>query len=83
MMVFLTWLKSGKELLPNSRLIKELNAIELENLEKVYCIKAKFDEMVPSGTILSGAHRITLNVVGHNNLHLQIGSTYRKIAEIA
>lgn len=80
--IFLVWLGSGRELLPNSRLIEEIQNITLENLDRVFCLKAKFDEMVPTGSVLKGAHKITLPVIGHNNLHLQIRTTYRKIAEI-
>lgn len=79
----LSWLKSGRELLPGSKLMQEMEQIKLEKIEKVYCITAKFDEMVPSGTVLPGSHKITLDVVGHNNLHLQIRNTYKKIIEIA
>ncbi|MDO8269632.1 MAG: hypothetical protein Q7T54_03115 [Candidatus Levybacteria bacterium] len=82
MAVFLSWLRSGREVLPNSNLIREIQTIRLEHLDRVYCMKAKFDEMVPTGTILSGAHKITLNVIGHNNLHLHIRATYKKIMEI-
>jgi len=82
MAIFISWLPSGRELLPNSDLIKEIGNITLLHLNKVYCMKAKFDEMVPNGSILEGAHKITLNVIGHNNLHLQVRTTYRKIIEI-
>lgn len=82
MAIFLSFFSSGKELLPNSELIKEISQINFENPNKIYCLRAKFDEMVPNGTFLAGAHKLTLNVIGHNNLHLQIRTTYRKIAEI-
>lgn len=81
--VFLSWVGSGRALLPNSKLVKEIAGLKLENLDKVYCIAAKFDEMVPGGAVLKGAHKITLSVIGHNNLHLQIRTTYRMIARIA
>lgn len=81
--IVLSWVHSGRELLPNSKLVKEMSGLTLANLHKVYCFKAKFDEMVPSGTVLKGAHSVTLPVIGHNNLHLRIRTTYKKIAEFA
>lgn len=81
--LFLSFLFSGRELLPGSRFVKYLNSIKVHNTEKIYCFKAKFDEMVPTGSTLPGASRIIMNVVGHNNLHIRVRSTYRKIASLA
>ena len=56
---------------------------KLENIEKITCIRAKFDEMVPTGSVLRDAREIRIGTIGHNNLHLGMGKTYAKIVEIA
>ena len=70
-------------LLPVSPLIKKISKYTILNPEKIYCVRAKFDEMVPTGSVLPGTHKITLNVIGHNNLHIRVRATYRKIMEFA
>lgn len=74
---------SGRELLPNSLLIKKIKKMEILHPQKIFCITAKYDEMVPRGAVLLGSHSVSLPVVGHNNLHLRIRGTYKKIAEFA
>ncbi len=74
---------SGRMLLPVSPLIKKISKYTILNPEKIYCVRAKFDEMVPTGSVLPGTHKITLNVIGHNNLHIRVRATYRKIMEFA
>jgi len=74
---------SGRELLPNSKLIKKIRRMKLLHPERIFCIRATYDEMVPHGTVLPGSHSVTLPVVGHNNLHLRVRATYKKIAEFA
>ncbi len=81
--LFLSFLPSGRELLPGSKLIKKIQSYSNFDPGKVICIKAKFDEMVPSGSILKGAKKITLNIFGHNNLHLHNKKTYKIIIENA
>jgi len=81
--LILVWCESGRELLPMSKFLQHFLNLQFKNLNRIYCIKAKFDEMVPFGSVLPGAHKIVLKVVGHNNLHLRVRATYRKIAEIA
>lgn len=76
--------KSGRELLPNSTLIADLKTRTIKNLDKIYCIHAKFDEMIPiSSSILPGATNIQIDVVGHNNLHVDTRKTYEIVADIA
>jgi pimeloyl-ACP methyl ester carboxylesterase len=81
--LFLLVLYSGRELLPGSQLVKYLSTIKIHNQKNIYCFRARFDEMVPYGSVLSGASEIVMNIVGHNNLHIRIRYTYRKIAELA
>lgn len=82
MALFLSFAYSGRELLPNSGLVKKISLMTFINPEKIYCIKAKFDEMVPNGSLLPGANKYVLNVVGHNNLHIRVRMTYKKIMEL-
>lgn len=81
--LFLSFLPSGRELLPGSKLVKKIQSYPTFDPRKTICIKAKFDEMVPSGSILNGAKKITLNIFGHNNLHLHNKKTYKIIIENA
>lgn len=81
--LILSFVYSGRELLPVSPLIKRIANYTLSNTDKMYCVKAKFDEMVPFGSLLPGAHHAVMNIVGHNNLHIRVRATYRKIMEFA
>lgn len=83
LMLFLSFLPSGRELLPGSKLIRKIQSFSTFDPKKVICIRAKFDEMVPNGSILKGAKKITLNIFGHNNLHLHNQKTYKIIVEHA
>lgn len=80
LMLFLSFIESGRELLPGSSLTKKIANFTVKDPERTYCIKAKFDEMVPSGSILNGVHKVVINVYGHNNLHLMHKNTYAYIA---
>lgn len=74
---------SGRELLPHSAFIEKLKGMKILHPERIFCITAQYDEMVPTGAILPGTNSITLPIAGHNNLHLRIRATYKKIAEFA
>lgn len=74
---------SGRELFPTSPLIQRITAMKLIHLERIICIKAKYDEMVPKGAVLPGTNSIALPIFGHNNLHLRIRATYKKISDFA
>lgn len=78
----LTLFYSGRQLLPNSSFIKKIKKYEIKNLDRIYCFRTTIDEMVPYGSVLSGAHEMRINAIGHNNLHLGIGRTYERIAEL-
>lgn len=81
--LFLFFLISGWELLPISGFINRISKYKIDNIDKVFCIRAKFDEMVPNGAVLNGAQEVVINTFGHNNLHIKISATYRKIVEFA
>ena len=84
MFIFNIHTKSGRELLPNSTFITKLTERKIQNLDKIYCIHAKFDEMVPvSSSVLPGAANIQIDVVGHNNLHVDTKKTYEEVEKIA
>lgn len=84
-MAFFTLLtKSGQELLPTSKFVQEMKERKVKNLDKIVCIQAKYDEMVPEkSAALKGARTITLDVIGHNNLHLDTEEAYEIVASIA
>lgn len=83
MMLFLSFIKSGRELLPGSDLTNKIASLNLNQPEKTICIKAEFDEMVPFGSILDGAKKVVIPIFGHNNLHLRHRETYQIIAREA
>jgi pimeloyl-ACP methyl ester carboxylesterase len=83
MAAFLSYSYSGRELLPQSIFIKKVSKYRILNSEKIVCIRARVDEMVPSGSVLPHTRGVVMNVVGHNNLHIQVRATYRKIMELA
>lgn len=74
---------SGRQLWPNSKFVKKIKSLKIKNLDRIYCFRITFDEMVPYGSILPGAHELRINAVGHNNLHLGLGRTYERIVELA
>lgn len=79
----LTLFYSGRQLLPRSPFIKKIKKYEVKNLDRIYCFRTTIDEMVPFGSVLKGSHEMRINAIGHNNLHLGMGRTYQRIAEIA
>lgn len=81
--IVISFLISGRELLPKSRLIKKISKFQVSNPDKIICIRAKFDEMVPNGAVLPNTKAVTIKAFGHNNLHIRISQTYRKIIEFA
>lgn len=81
--MFLIFSKSGWELFPNTSLIKRIDSYRIKNVNKILCIGSKFDEIIPFGTYLPKANRYEVDVIGHNNLHLMVKTTYKKIAEFA
>lgn len=84
MTFFASFTKSGRELLPISGFIQNIRERKIKNLDKIVCIQAKHDEMVPmESSALSEAKKIVLDVAGHNNLHLASQETYETIVGLA
>jgi hypothetical protein len=84
MAIFSLQTKSGWQMLPGSKLTKEIKKRKIKNLDKIYCIHGKFDEMVPvKSSVLIGATNIQIDIVGHNNLHVDTKKTYEEVARIA
>lgn len=81
--LLLSFVPSGRQLWPASSLIEKISRFEIKNIDKITCIRAKFDEMVPMGSVLKGAKEVRIGTIGHNNLHLGMGKTYKRIVEIA
>jgi len=80
----LFFLGSGRELLPQSQLIKSLNNKEVKNPERITSIQARKDEYItPKSSRLKGAKNITLDIIGHNNLHMSSRLPYELIAKEA
>ncbi len=71
--------KAARQVLPGSNLIKSLSKEKIKNPEKIICLRAKHDEMVPSGSQLKGAKNIAIDVSGHVNL-LSSPKTFHLIA---
>jgi len=84
MMYFLFPLFSAHELFPNSHFLKKLFSKEIKNKDKIYCIRAKYDEMVPANSsFIDGAHGITITTFGHNRLHMGSKRAYGQIISLA
>lgn len=74
---------SIKEMMPGSLYLKGLFQKPIINLDKIYSIRAKADNMVPvKSSYIEGAHNITIDVVGHNLLHGFWIPTYKKVVSI-
>lgn len=82
LMLLLSFVKSARELLPGSSLTKRINSYKLKNTDRILCIKAKFDEMVPGGSVLKNTGKVVIDIFGHNNLHLEHKATYKWILSV-
>lgn len=61
--------KAGFQMRPNSKFIKSLWQEKIKNPEKIICLRAKYDEFVPSSSSqIEGANNIIINTVGHTSL---------------
>lgn len=84
MALFISFIKSGRELLPTSNFIKKIKQENVQHPEKITNIVAKFDELSPrNSTLLPGAKHIIIDVFGHNNFHLDTKRTYDVVARLA
>lgn len=76
--------KPREELSPNSPYIQSVSEIKIINKDKIYCIAAKYDQMVGSeNSFLDGTHKITIDMAGHNLIHTIWIPTWKKIAELS
>ncbi len=80
---FISFVKSGFELLPGSGFMRKFKNLEITNKNKIICLRAKMDEMVPDwSSSIDGTRTETLDVIGHNKFHLDSKETYEKIREL-
>lgn len=83
-MYLLSFFPSGVELVPQSRLVQLFENEPVTHPEDIYLLTARIDELVPiSSTKLLGVHRRTIDVIGHNVLHLASKKTYQAISHLA
>lgn len=84
MSLFISFIYSARELFPWSTFIKRLKRLPLSHPERIVCMRALFDQLVPAtSSVLPGAKERIVTVVGHNNFHLHCKETYDIIAEEA
>lgn len=80
---FTYYSKAGRQLVPNSRYIKRISNIKPMNLDRIFHLIAKKDQLVPKS---SSKHEhikgIELPVVGHVRLHAFSKKTFDKISEL-
>ncbi len=75
--------KPKEELSPGSRYTEYLLNKPLTHKEKIYCLAAKYDQMVGhDNSFLPGANNETIDVAGHNVIHTIWVPTFRKIREL-
>lgn len=78
----ISFIKSGRELIPGSEFLKKLMSDEVKNPEKIVCLSATLDEMVSDSVGLTGVRKIILDEIGHNRLHLTSEKTYEQIVRL-
>jgi len=79
-----SFLKSGRQLLPQSNFLKQLEKEKMPDPSRIVCISAKSDEFVPRwSSILSHARNEEVAVVGHNNLHVWSREVWEMVAKEA
>lgn len=67
----IAFLKSGRQLVPQSPFIKQLEKEKIFAPHRLVCITAKRDEFVPKwSSYLTQARNEEVPIVGHNNLHI-------------
>jgi hypothetical protein len=80
----LTYWKAGRELVSNSNFFRNLHKEPIQHPEKLVCLSAKYDEMVPAwSSTLDGVKQHIIPTIGHNNFHLDCKKTYDMVASIA
>lgn len=80
----LWFIPACRELLPNSKCIQKLNEQKIVNKDRIVCINAVVDELVPKKSReLPGTKLEKVEIYGHNNVHLHAEKTYEIIANYA
>lgn len=81
--VLLYHVKSLRALLPNSAYMWRLAQERIKHPERVTCLSAYADELVPRWSSgLPGVRREIIEVVGHDNLHSLSRATYDQVIRI-
>lgn len=81
---FIFFLKTGRQLLPNSIFLQRLFARKLTHPDRIISLTSLKDEMVPpASSKLSTMNTFVLNRVGHNNLHVWSKETFKLILDEA
>lgn len=76
------FLKAGRQIFPNSQYQKDLFAEKIKNINKIVCISAKYDEIIPNeSSKIPGAKIEELKIAGHVNLLAFSSQTYRLIVK--
>lgn len=76
--------QSCRELLPWSPVVKKIKNMHISNSEKIVCLVAQIDELVPrTSAVLPTTTMQVIKVIGHNYLHLLCKETYKTIADLA
>lgn len=67
----ISFFKSGRQILPGSDFVSQLSKEKVLFPERVICVVAKNDELVPRwSSVLARAKCREIGIVGHNNLHV-------------
>lgn len=84
MAVFIYLRLTGRQLIPTSKFIEKIQSIKTKSINKIYCIVAKKDELVPSwSSFIEGSEVIKINVTGHVRIHCFSKNIFRIVADIA
>lgn len=72
-----------EEMSPKGEYIKSVLQKPVENKKNIYCLGAKYDEIVGSkNSFLPGTYHEIIDVAGHNVLHTIWTPTFKRIAEL-
>ncbi len=78
------FLKCGKQILPRSNFVRNLQKEQIQYPDRMICVAAKNDEFVPRwSSYLSKARFKEVPLVGHNNLHILSKEVWDLVAKEA
>lgn len=81
--VLLYWHRHLRELLPVSTLIGRIQHTPVQHPERLICLSAAYDELVPrASSCLPGTRCEVMPVIGHDNLHSASKATYDRVAAL-